>query len=266
MHPLFSPAGVAVTSESPADHPHHNGVWVAADHVAVDLGVAGEHADLATYNFYVDEIFQGRAPGRIREAGIKHSESGEHQVRVDQELEWRGPVEWGSPDGRVVLKEHRVTTITLTADAVVADISSRLTALDHAVTVGPTRHGLFGIRLADSLSFGGGGRLIASDGASGAAEVSGGQADWIDFSGPAGHGHMAGIAVFPSPRNNWSPWFATDWGTIALNPVASTGVVIQPQRSIDHGVRILAHDGLDQAALAAAWEDYRQTRAGEGQT
>jgi hypothetical protein len=258
LHPLFSPGGVMVTSESPADHPHHNGIWIAADHVTVDLGVPGEHSDVATYNFYVNDTFQGRAPGRIREVGIEHSEIGEQQIRIDQELEWRGPAEWGNPDGRVVLKERRATTVTLTAKAVVIDISSELTALTHAVTVGPTRHALFGIRLSEALSFGGNGKLTASDGVMGADGVSGGQADWIDYSGPAGHGHRAGVAVLPSPDTSWAPWFATDWGTIALNPVGSTGIEIQPQETVGHAVRILAHDGLDHTALASAWETYRQ--------
>ena len=266
LHPLFSPDGVVVTSESPADHPHHHGVWVAADHVTVDLGVPVGHSDVATYNFYVNDTFQGRAPGRIREVAIEHSEIDEQQIRIDQKLEWRGPAEWSNPAGRLVLKERRATTVTLTGEAVVADISSRLTALIHAVTLGPTRHALFGIRLSETLSFGGSGKLIASDGARGADGVSGGQANWIDYSGPAGHGQRAGVAVLPSPNNSWAPWFATDWGTIALNPVGSTGLVIQPQESVDHAVRILAHDGLGPAALASAWEDYQQELMGERQT
>lgn len=255
-----------MTSEGPADHPHHNGVWVGADHVAVDLGVAGEHSDTATYNFYVNDTFQGRAPGRIREVGIERYDIDEQQIRIDQELEWRGPAEWGNPDGRLVLKERRATTVTLTGEAVGADISTRLTALTHAVTLGPTRHALFGIRLSEALSFGGGGKLIASDGAVGAAGVSGGQADWIDYSGPAGHGQRAGIAVLPSPNNSWAPWFATDWGTIALNPVGSAGIAILSQESVDYAVRILAHDGLDPAELASAWKDYQQESTGERRT
>ena len=33
VYPLFTPEGYAVTSEHPADHPHHNSFWIAADHV-----------------------------------------------------------------------------------------------------------------------------------------------------------------------------------------------------------------------------------------
>lgn len=266
LHPLFSPAGVMVTAESPADHPHHNGIWVAADHVNLDLGVAGEHADHATYNFYVDETFQGRAPGRICETGIEHVDSAGQQVCVKQDLTWRGPAEWGSPDGRLVLRERRTTVLSLASNAVVADITTRLEALDRAVTVGPTRHALFGVRLSEALCFGGGGRLVASNGASGARGISGGQADWIDCSGPAGHRHRAGIAVFPAPAHAWSPWFATDWGAVAVNPVGTAGAPVEPGRPVEFAVRVLAHDGLDRSTLAAAWEAYRASCTEEKQT
>ena len=65
IFPLYTPAGFAVTTESPADHPHHNSVWIASDHVHCLVPSAGGIEEY-TYNLYVDEVFQGRAPGRIR--------------------------------------------------------------------------------------------------------------------------------------------------------------------------------------------------------
>jgi len=40
VYPLFTPAGYPVTTESPADHPHHNSFWIAADHVHCRMPVA----------------------------------------------------------------------------------------------------------------------------------------------------------------------------------------------------------------------------------
>jgi len=66
-YPVFTPAGFTVTSESPADHPHHNSLWIAADHMHARCPVGGDRYEEYTYNFYVDETFQGRAPGTLQQ-------------------------------------------------------------------------------------------------------------------------------------------------------------------------------------------------------
>ena len=68
LYPVFTPAGFAVTSESPADHPHHHSIWVGADHVNVHVP-ALHGTEVYSYNFYVNDVFQGRAPGRIVQTG-----------------------------------------------------------------------------------------------------------------------------------------------------------------------------------------------------
>ena len=70
LFPVYTPAGFAVTSESPLDHPHHNSLWIGADHVNCYLPFAGGAFEEANYNFYVNDIFQGRAPGRILGVGV----------------------------------------------------------------------------------------------------------------------------------------------------------------------------------------------------
>ena len=68
VYPLFTPQGFAVTSEHPADHPHHNSFWIAADHVYCRMPVThGKGYEDYTYNLYLNETFQGRAAGRIVE-------------------------------------------------------------------------------------------------------------------------------------------------------------------------------------------------------
>ena len=61
LFPLYTPAGFAVTSESPADHPHHNSFWIASDHLHCWMPAADGRREEYTYNFYLDETFQGRA-------------------------------------------------------------------------------------------------------------------------------------------------------------------------------------------------------------
>ena len=62
VYPVFTPAGVAVTGEMPIDHPHHNSITVGADHFNCHFRYAGDRVEDGTYNFYINDIFQGRAP------------------------------------------------------------------------------------------------------------------------------------------------------------------------------------------------------------
>jgi hypothetical protein len=260
LYPVFSPKGFAVTSESPADHPHHNSIWLAADHVHARMVTSGTFDDLGTYDFYVDDVFQGRAPGTISETALSGRPLDDGAFRIVQTLAWRGPREWGAPTGRTLLVEKRMTEVLSAKSAVAIDISTTLTATDWALTIGPTRHALFGIRLAEVMCLGGRGRLVDAEGREGAAAVSGQRAAWIDFSGPVGGGHRAGIAVMPAPETYWAPWFATDWGTIAVNPVGETALELPPGASARFDLRLIVHDGVEPAGIERAWRTYRSGR------
>jgi hypothetical protein len=59
-------------------------------------------------------------------------------------------------------------------------------------------------------------------GRSGGEAVSGSEARWVDFSGPVGGGHVAGLSVFPDPRDHDDlSWFVADWGVVTVGPSAS---------------------------------------------
>src|SRR5690606_35586557 len=101
-YPLYTPAGYIVTSESPADHPHHASLWIAADHVHAQMPAVDGTIEEYTYNFYVNETFQGRAAGRIIERSCSAAATGDGHFEIVQDLEWRGPSEWGADEGRCV--------------------------------------------------------------------------------------------------------------------------------------------------------------------
>ena len=116
LFPLYSPSGVSMTSENPVDHPHHNSVTVGADVFFVRLpALSPEVSELdeeATYNLYVNEVFQGRAPGRTWIVSQSAEELSDAHLRVVQGVEWQGPEEWG-PTGmrRVLARETRTIDI-----------------------------------------------------------------------------------------------------------------------------------------------------------
>jgi hypothetical protein len=262
VYPLYTPAGFAVTQECPADHPHHNSFWIAADHVHCRMPVAhGTGFEEYTYNFYLDETFQGRAPGRIVEVDSTVETSGLDAFRLVQSLEWRGPVEWAAPDGRLAARERRTLRVALATRAYVIDVESRLAATDWDFTLGPTRHAYFNVRVAESIAVGPGGVVQDDRGRTGGEAVSGTEARWVDFSGPVGGGAKAGVAVFPDPRDHADlSWFVADWGVVTAGPFRLEGRLVRKGEELLARYRVLVHDGDAQDAdVAAAFAAFLET-------
>ena len=164
LFPVYTPAGLALTEEAPIDHPHHQSVWVGADHVDCLLPYGEGQIEVANYNFYVQETFQGRAAGRMIECAIDWDELAERHLRVVQEIEWRGPAEWGAPEGRIVAHESRAIDVQPGEMAHVIDVRSRLRPGACDLQIGPTRHAYFGIRLVEPLRPDGSAALVDAEG------------------------------------------------------------------------------------------------------
>jgi len=248
LYPLFTPAGFAVTQESPADHPHHNSLWIAADHVHAHMPGPGSRPETYTYNFYVDDVFQGRAAGRIVETALSAASHGSDGIALTQAIDWRGPSEWGAPDGRRVLHETRITTVTLAPAAVVIDIESRLSPTEWEVTLGPTRHAFFNVRVAESLLHGIAITDDRGDANSRLPWVAG--AAWVDLSGPVGGGAIAGVAVLPAAPD--AAWFVTDWGVATVGNWRETDVHLVPGGMLSQRCRFVLHDGPAMPAQLTA--------------
>jgi Methane oxygenase PmoA len=252
VFPLYTPAGFLVTSEAPADHPHHSSCWIAADHVHCKMPAAGNRFEDYTYNFYLNETFQGRAPGRILETGIRGEHTGPLSFRMTQELEWRGPVEWAAPAGRVAARETRMIDVAVEPTMYVLDIASRLEAADWDFTIGPTRHAYFNVRVAESISVTSGGTVRDDRGKSG-NDITGDGARWVDYCGPVGGGNLAGVTVLPSaPEGGDETWFVTDWGVVTVGPFRNHARAVRKGESTALHYRVLVHDGpLDPTEIAS---------------
>lgn len=252
VHPIYTPGGHCVTAESPADHPHHCGFWIASDHVHALMPAAAGTVEEYTYNFYVDEVFQGRAPGRIVEVAREAREIGDGRFRIVQRLEWRGPAEWGAPEGRIAALETRTLDVAPGSRRHRIDVTSRLECGDLRLKLGPTRHAFFNIRVADSMMVANGGEIRDDRGRAGAASVSGEGALWVDFSGPVGGGATAGVSVIPRPvAGREQFWFVADWGVVTVGPFRLAALELGPGDSFESSCTLLVHDGPpDHAEIA----------------
>ena len=209
LYPVYTPAGQAVTDETPVDHPHHRSIWIAAEEVS-------------GYNFYIERAYGGRTAGAIREIDAAWEQLAADKLRVVQTLEWRGAPDWSDPDGRLMLVETRTTDIQP------GDVSNLLTIRSQlvpgggpsapagrladgtplpgkpvagsakspgSVTIGPTKHSYYGVRLADRLHVTHDGVIKDSEGRTNEAEIFDQAADWVDAHGPMAFDKIAGVGV-----------------------------------------------------------------------
>ena len=244
LYPIFTPAGVALTTESPIDHPHHQSITIGADHFNVYYLYATDKLEEANYNFYVNETFQGRSAGRIVAIDFTATEVASDHLRIVQQLEWRGAQEWGSPaEGRLLALETRIIDIYIHKTVNIFDIQSALRPAEWVLSIGPTRHAYFTIRLADGLHESDGGMIIDSEGRRGSDAINGRVSKWVDYSGPAPHGRGAGITVFTHPSLGSPAWHVAEWGTITVNPLAHSARKLDLGDVMEFSLRIVAHDG-----------------------
>lgn len=257
LYPVFSPGGYAVTSESPADHPHHHSIWIGSDHVNCLVPGAEDRHEEYTYNFYINETFQGRAAGRILQTAATGAPDGGHGFHINQELEWRGPEEWGAPEGRVIAHEQRAIGVAPGRSHHVIDISSSLTPAKWDLAIGPTRHAFFNIRVAESMKITSGGKVLDADGRSDCDAVSGSHTNWVDLSGPVGGDHHAGIAIMPHPGSGTPWWFVSDWGVLTVGHFRGNQKQIARGDTAQFEFRVIVHDGMAaDLDLAALYRDY----------
>ncbi|GIK87865.1 MAG: PmoA family protein [Burkholderiales bacterium] len=252
IFPLYTPAGFAVTSEAPADHPHHQSLWIAADHVHALVPASEGRVEEYTYNFYLDTTFQGRAPGRLVGTSLAWRAAGERDALVEQSIDWRGPVEWAAPQGRVILSEVRRHAIRALARATLVVVRSRLAAAAWPVRIGPTRHAWFNVRVAESMQALHGGTIRREDGTDVGRDQTP-QARWIDYAGPVGGGHVAGIAVLPLSAHPDTWWFVADWGVVTWNPWRRSAQDLAPAQALEIAVAVVAHDGEARPDDLASW-------------
>jgi hypothetical protein len=229
-------------------------LWIAADHVHAQVPTKPGYHEAYTYNFYVDETFQGRAPGtQIADPATLAVESDDRAV-LTQRVEWRGPVEWGAIEGRTIARETRRIFVTCVPGALVLDVESLLAAAKWDLELGPTRHAYFNFRVADSMVASMGGSVRDDRGRVGGAAIGDIGARWVAFEGPVGGGAWAGLAAIPDPGEaDKTSWFVADWGVVSVGSFRLAAKRISADAPLRTRLRYVVYDGAATDPVIAAW-------------
>lgn len=197
MQQLFTPGGVNVLRDAPADHLHHHALMFA---VAVD-GV----------NFWEEQQAPGRQEHRTFAGMVVDRCVGGTFGGFAERINWVGPHGKGLllQEIRAIevrrLSELAVTLLTWTSRF---EVPAGYDAKESVTLTGSPYFGL-GMRFLQSMDTGG--KFFNSDGKTGVQETNDKQAMWCAYSADA-NGKPVTLAMFDHPNNERHPatWFTMD--------------------------------------------------------
>ena len=222
LYPIVGPSGKSVTPENPPDHPHHNGIFAAAETEGGAL------------------FWQGTSKDRIRHVKFGRAEAADGQAVLETECVWETPAGGAASPAapgveaefRGIIDDRRMVTFTpLGGGEMFLDYAVALTAREDVQFRKVTHMAFPQCRVTIPMSVKGGGKKEAPIAGTGAIVNSHGDvnekgtygkaADWCDYSG-SNEGAVEGIAVFSHPKLSapWHPppWFTRDYGPFSPNP------------------------------------------------
>ncbi len=89
-----------------------------------------------------------------------------------------------------------------------------------------------------------GGTVADDRGRNGGDGTTGVGARWVNYEGPVGGGHRAGVVVLPHPEDHAeSSWFVTDWGVVTVGPFRLNGRLVRKGDALRARYRVVVYDG-----------------------
>jgi len=260
IYPFVGPHDLELTRlDHPLDpigHSHHKSIWIA-------------HADVGGVDFWSER----GGTGTIVQESI--SEVVEKGDRVGALL----LLSWRDPSGKKLLVEKRRLTYTdLSLGQLALDIDTTLEAAGAPVTLGKTRFGILGLRVARTMRVqeGLGGIIYNSDEAENESGCFGQHALWCDYSGPVPlavdprtdrrtraekersvPSRIVGVACFAHPQNtpDGTQWHVRDDGWMGPGLTREGSRTVRPGEPLRVRYRIESHGGRPWRSRVA--ERYR---------
>lgn len=226
-YPLYTPSGLRLTENSPADHPHHHSVWFG-------------HSDVNGVDCWIETGAVGKILLReIREVMAGPAFAG-----------WTETNWWVTPDGTKLLEEDRTHRFWHVGQGYLLDLRLLFQATEGEICFAKAKDAGLGIRMADSLDVEDGGLILNSHGDWNEAGTFDRLADWVDYSGPVA-GRIGGIAVFNGADVPTHPWFTRDYGPLLSNFTRFQSCTVPKGGRLGLSFRLYLHDGGAEAARVA---------------
>ena len=239
----FSPSGVNVLRDSPADHKHHHGLMFA---VAVD-GV----------DFWSENPNCGRQVhhgGQRPEVVTRHGSS---WASGAQEIDWVAP-----GGEKLLLREtRRITAGALPqSGATLVAWQCRLEPPPGKKSVTLTGSTYFGLGMRFVVSMDQGGRFVNADGKTGVEGTNAARSAWCAYSASA-EGKPVTVAMFDDPKNPRHPatWFTLDKPFAYMSATLDLSrqpLVIEAGKPLELRYAAAVWDGkVDAAKIAALYRE-----------
>jgi len=242
---LFSPSGVNILRDSPADHKHHHGLMFA---VAVDGA-----------NFWAEDAASGsQVPvGDMKTESI--SKGGIAWQTLRQTLQWQ------NPQGAALLEEDRTLAATRIGQppAVLMTWRSILRTPEGKSSVQLTGSPYFGLGMRFVVSMDAGGRFFNADGQKGVEGTNNARSAWSAYTAQA-DGKPVTVAVFDWPKNPRHPatWFTMDRGFAYLSATLNLKkepFTVRAEQPVELRYGVAVWDGQVEPAVVEkcykAWVD-----------
>jgi hypothetical protein len=249
LHPLFTPSGIVVTGDYPANHAHHHGIWTSWSRAQ----------------------FQGRATnfwemaeqkGTTEFAGLDHV--------------WNGPVHGGFMAKQQLVdftSGKPVAALNETWEVTAYDVwdprfpvrafdlvVNQTCATPDPVLLPKHLYGFLGIRGRDEWNGKEAMTVLTSEGATTRETANTSRVRWCYIGGKVEGDAIAGIAILSHPQNVRAPEpirVHPDMPFLSFAPVQTGDLTISPDRPFSAQYRILVFDGPpDRARLEAYWQGY----------
>lgn len=152
-------------------------------------------------------------------------------------------------DGEIELVEQRTVRVLAGPSAgILLDIAIDLAAVVPDVKPTKDRHGLIGLRAANTLFPAGGGQMIDSENRFGPEEIDGQYARWCSCMGVV-LGETVGLAILDHPDNPGRPAMWRCDSTCQLSPIPVDGLArrLNPGERLRLRYRIVVHSGFVEA-------------------
>jgi LacI family transcriptional regulator len=240
---LYSPGGVNILRDSPADHKHHHGLMFA---VAVD-GV----------DFWSENAGCGRQVNRSKDAAKLVAQHGHSFAFGPQQIDWVAP-----GGDKLVLRETRVVSVRRAGQSNVTLVTwqTRLEPPPGKDSVTLTGSTYFGLGMRFVVSMDKGGHFVNADGKTGVAGTNDVRSAWCAYSALA-DGKPVTVAMFDSPANPRHPatWFTLDSAFAYLSATLDLSrqpLAIASGKPLELRYRVAVWDGkVDAATIAALYRE-----------